>query len=85
LEACGSAHDWATKLLALGHKVKIMALQFLRPCVKTNKHDAADAEAIGKAISRPIVAICADQNGGGPSSIVSAPWPGGCQGKDGAG
>jgi transposase len=53
MEACGSAHYWAHKLQALGHTVKLMAPQFVKPYVKTNKHDAADAEAICEAVLRP--------------------------------
>ncbi|ONO99696.1 IS110 family transposase, partial [Burkholderia cenocepacia] len=52
MEACGSAHYWARKLQTLGHTVKLMAPQFVKPYVKTNKHDAADAEAICEAVSR---------------------------------
>src|SRR5438093_5498663 len=53
MEACASAHYWARKLEALGHTVKLMAPQYVRPYVKTNKHDAADAEAICEAVGRP--------------------------------
>ena len=53
MEACGSAHFWARKLTALGHTVKLMAPQFVKPYVKTNKNDAADAEAICEAVARP--------------------------------
>jgi transposase len=53
IEACGGAHDWARRLSALGHTVKLMAPQFVKPYVKANKHDAADAEAICEAVSRP--------------------------------
>jgi transposase len=53
MEACGSAHYWARKLQELGHTVKLMAPQFVKPYVKTNKHDAADAEAICEAVARP--------------------------------
>ena len=53
MEACGSAHYWARKLKELGHTVKLMAPQFVKPYVKTNKNDAADAEAICEAVSRP--------------------------------
>jgi transposase len=53
LEACGSAHYWARKLQGLGHTVKLMAPQFVKPYVKTNKNDAADAEAICEAVTRP--------------------------------
>jgi transposase len=53
MEACGSAHHWARRLQALGHTVKLMAPQFVKPYVKTNKNDAADAEAICEAVARP--------------------------------
>jgi transposase len=53
MEACASAHYWARKLVAMGHTVKLMAPQFVKPYVKANKHDAADAEAICEAVTRP--------------------------------
>lgn len=53
MEACGSAHHWARKLQAMGHAVRLMAPQFVKPYVKTNKNDAADAEAICEAVGRP--------------------------------
>ena len=53
MEACGSAHHWARKLEKLGHTVKLMAPQFVKPYVKTNKNDMADAEAICEAVARP--------------------------------
>ena len=53
MEACGSAHHWARKLQSLGHTVKLMAPQFVKPYVKSNKNDAADAEAICEAVGRP--------------------------------
>ncbi len=51
MEACASAHFWANKLISMGHNVKLMAPQFVKPYVKTNKHDAADAEAICEAVT----------------------------------
>lgn len=53
IEACGSAHFWARQLVQLGHTVRLMALQFVKPYVKTNKNDARDAEAICEAVTRP--------------------------------
>src|SRR5271156_3255463 len=53
MEACGSAHYWGRKLVDLGHTVKLMAPQFVKPYVKTNKNDARDAEAICEAVARP--------------------------------
>lgn len=53
MEACGSAHYWARRLMEFGHTVKLMAPQFVKPYVKTNKNDASDAEAICEAVARP--------------------------------
>ena len=53
MEACSSAHYWARKLREQGHDVKLMAPQFVKPYVKANKTDAADAEAICEAVTRP--------------------------------
>ncbi len=53
MEACASAHYWARKLQGFGHTVKLMAPQFVKPYVKTNKNDKADAEAICEAVARP--------------------------------
>jgi transposase len=53
MEACGSSHHWARKLGEFGHTVKLMSPQFVKPYVKTNKHDMADAKAICEAVSRP--------------------------------
>lgn len=53
MEACGSAHYWGRVLKGLGHEVRLIAAQFVRPFVKTNKTDAADAEAIWEACQRP--------------------------------
>jgi transposase len=53
MEACASAHYWARKLAGFGHTVKLMAPQFVKPYVKTNKNDARDAEAICEAVQRP--------------------------------
>ncbi len=53
MEACGGAHHWARELQKLGYRVKLIAPQFVKPYVKSNKHDAADAEAICEAMARP--------------------------------
>jgi transposase len=53
MEACGSAHCWARKLAELGHTPRLMAPQFVKPYVKTNKSDRNDAEAICEAVGRP--------------------------------
>jgi transposase len=53
MEACGGAHYWARELSKFGHIVKLMSPQFVKPYVKTNKNDRADAEAICEAVARP--------------------------------
>lgn len=53
MEACGGAHHWARLLQANGYIVKLIAPQFVKPYVKSNKNDANDAEAICEAMSRP--------------------------------
>lgn len=53
MEACGGSHHWARKLQGFGHTVRLMAPQFVKPYVKSNKSDVADAEAICEAVGRP--------------------------------
>ena len=53
MEACGGAHHWARELNGLGHEVRLMPAQYVKPYVKTNKHDAADAEGCCEAVQRP--------------------------------
>ena len=53
MEACGSAHHWGRALTRLGHQVRVISAQFVRPFVKSNKTDAADAQAIWEAAQRP--------------------------------
>jgi transposase len=59
MEACGGAHYWARELQKLGHTVKLMAPQFVKPYVKSNKNDANDAEAICEAVARPTMRFVA--------------------------
>lgn len=53
IEACGGAHYWARVFTKQGHTVKMMAPQFVKPYVKSNKNDANDAEGINEAVTRP--------------------------------
>ena len=53
MEACAGAHHWARELQSRGYTVKLIAPQFVKPYVKSNKNDAKDAEAICEAMSRP--------------------------------
>lgn len=53
MEACGGANYWAREFIALGHQVKLIAPQYVKPFVKGNKNDYNDAEAIAEAAQRP--------------------------------
>src|SRR5215475_8408067 len=53
MEACGGAHYWGRALRALGHEVVLLPPQYVKPYVQRNKNDAADADAICEAMSRP--------------------------------
>lgn len=53
MEACGSAHYWANAIGEFGHTVRLMPPAYVKPYVKRNKTDAADAEAICEAVTRP--------------------------------
>jgi transposase len=53
MEACGSAHDWARRFRAHGHDVRLIAPPCVKASVKSPKHEARDAEAIGQAVTRP--------------------------------
>lgn len=63
MEASGSAHYWAGVLTVSGHMVRLIAPQFVKPYVKSNKNDANDVEAICEAVTRPA----------SPGSAVPAP------------
>jgi transposase len=53
MEACATAHHWAREMMALGHEVRLMPPTYVKPYVKRNKTDAADAESIAEAVTRP--------------------------------
>jgi transposase len=53
LQACPGGHYWARVIRGFGHEVRLLPAQYVRPFVKTNKNDAADAEAICEAMTRP--------------------------------
>ena len=59
IEACGTSHFWACELRALGHEVKLMPPAYVKPYVKRGKTDAADAEAICEAVTRPTMRFVA--------------------------
>jgi len=53
MEACPTSHFWAREIAALGHDVRLIAPSYVKPYVKRQKNDAADAEAICEAVTRP--------------------------------
>ena len=53
MEACGTSHYWARELIKLGHDVRLMPPAYVKPYVKRGKTDAADAEAVCEAVTRP--------------------------------
>jgi transposase len=59
MEACASAHHWARELMALGHRVRLMPPAYVKAYVKRGKTDAADAEAIAEAVTRPTMRFVA--------------------------
>jgi transposase len=59
MEACASAHHWARELMALGHEVRLMPPAYVKAYVKRGKTDAADAEAIAEAVTRPTMRFVA--------------------------
>jgi transposase len=59
MEACATVHHWARELMALGHEVRLMPPAFVKPYVKRNKTDAADAEAIAEAVTLPTMRFVA--------------------------
>lgn len=59
MEACASAHHWGREIAALGHEVRLIAPIYVKPFVKRQKNDTADAEAVAEAASRPTMRFVA--------------------------
>src|SRR3712207_2593364 len=62
-EACASAHHWSRELQSLGHEVKLMPPAYVKPSVKRQKNDMADAEAICEAVTRPTMRFVETKTG----------------------
>ena len=76
IEACATGHYWARELRALGHDVRLMAPSYVKPYVKRQKNDAADAEAICEAVSRPTMRFVPVKTAEQQSVITSiVSWP----------
>ena len=78
MEACATAHFWVRTLTDLGHEVRLIAPKFVKPYVKTQKNDMADAEAIAEAASRPTMRFVEvktpEQQGLGMISACETCW-----------
>jgi transposase len=72
LEACGGAHYWGRELTRLGHTVRLIAPQYVKPYVKRGKNDAADAEAICEAMSRPTMRFVAVKSADSQAALMLA-------------
>ena len=70
MEACATSHHWAREIAALGHEVRLMPPHYVKPYVKRNKNDAADAQAICEAVTRPTMRFVAVKNEDQQSVLV---------------
>ena len=70
MEACASAHYWAREISALGHETKLIAPAYVKPFVKRQKNDMADAEAICEAAQRPTMRFVAVKSAGAQGAAV---------------
>jgi transposase len=70
IEACGGSHHWARMLGALGHEVKLIAPHLAKPYVKRGKNDAADAEALCEAMSRPTMRFVPTKSTGQQAALM---------------
>ena len=70
LGGCATAHHWAREIAKLGHDVRLMPARYVKPYVKRNKNDAADAEAICEAVTRPTMRLVTVKTAIGRPSLI---------------
>ena len=70
MEACATSHHWSRELQALGHRVRLMPPAYVKPYVKRQKNDAADAEAICEAVTRANMRFVETKTAGQQSCLV---------------
>jgi transposase len=70
IEACATSHFWARELMKLGHEVKLMPAQYVKPYVRRQKNDMADAEAIAEAVTRPSMRFVAPKSPAQQSAMM---------------
>ena len=75
IEACANSHDWSRELKLLGHTVRLMPPAYVKPYVKRQKNDAADAEAICEAVTRANMRFVEDQDAGAAELPDAPPHP----------
>ena len=73
MEACAGAHHWARAIAGLGHEVRLMPPAYVKPYVRRQKNDMADAAAICEAVTRPLDAVRADQERGAAGAAAGPP------------
>ena len=61
IETCATSHYWAREIAKFGHEVRLMPAQYVKPYVKRQKNDMADAEAIAEAVTRPPIGSFAEK------------------------
>lgn len=76
IEACGTSHYWARELIKLGHEVRLMPPAYVKPYVKRGKTDAADAEAICEAVTRPTMRFVPVKSEGAAGRVIDPPHAG---------
>jgi hypothetical protein len=69
IEACGTSHHWARELIKLGHEMRLMSPAYVKPYLKRGKTDAADAEAVCEAVTRPTMGFVRVVQGKIPKAI----------------
>jgi len=70
IEACATSHYWAREIARLGHEVKLMPAQYVKPYVKRQKNDMADAEAIAEAVTQPNMRFVATKEPDDQSAMI---------------
>lgn len=74
MEACATAHGWGRGIMKLGHEVRLIPPNYVKPFIKRQKNDAADAEALAEAPSRPSMRFVAVKSDAQQERAMATPW-----------